>query len=111
MEPSTSNEALMGKISEILSNFTTWLNTFGEISWDHQSFFRGPVGRAAKSLYYRHKVAGIPAVAPMILCEAFLPAARRFFHQPIRFPIADAHYTMGFAFLYEATNDPVHLRR
>ena len=45
----------------------------------------------------------------MIFCEAFLPAARRLFHHPIRFPIADAHYAMGFAFLYEATRDSSQL--
>jgi len=41
----------------------------------------------------------------MIFCEAALPSARRLFHRPVRFPIADAHYAMGFAFLYEATGD------
>src|SRR5213079_3291475 len=46
---------------------------------------------------------------PMIFCEAFLPAARRLFHHPVRFPIADAHYAMGFAFLYEATGDSSQL--
>jgi hypothetical protein len=45
----------------------------------------------------------------MIFCEAFLPAARRLFHHPMRFPIADAHYAMGFAFLYEATGDSSQL--
>ena len=39
------------------------------------------------------------AVAPMIFSEAFLPSARRLFWKPQRFPIADAHYAMGFAFL------------
>ena len=45
----------------------------------------------------------------MIFCEAFLPSARRLFHHPLRFPIADAHYAMGFAFLYEATGDSSQL--
>jgi hypothetical protein len=45
----------------------------------------------------------------MIFFEAFLPSARRLFHHPVRFPIADAHYAMGFAFLYEATGDLAHL--
>src|SRR5439155_3413765 len=40
-----------------------------------------------------------------------VPAARRLFHQPTRFPIADAHYAMGFAFLYEATGEPAHLQK
>jgi len=98
--PSSADE-----VSRVLTDFTKWLNAYGETSWDHQSFFAGPVGGRAKALYYRHKLIGTAAVAPMIFCEAFLPGARRLFHHPIRFPIADAHYAMGFAFLYEATGD------
>jgi hypothetical protein len=44
------------------------------------------------------------AVAPIIFCEAFLPAARRLFWKRQRFPIADAHYAMGFAFLSQVFN-------
>jgi hypothetical protein len=95
----------------VLDDFTTWLNTYGETSWDHQSFFAGPVGRQAKALYYQNRLVGTAAVAPMILFEAFLPSARRLFHRPIRFPIADAHYAMGFAFLYEASADPANLEK
>ena len=47
----------------------------------------------------------------MIFFEAFFPSARRLFHHPIRFPIADAHYAMGFAFLYETTGNSAHLER
>ena len=91
-----------------LNRFTGWLDGFGETSWDHQSFFAGPIGGRAKSLYYRRKALGTAAVAPMIFFEAFLPPARRLFHHPIRFPIADAHYAMGFAYLYSATGEPAH---
>jgi hypothetical protein len=91
----------VNRVSKVLDNFTTWLDAFGETSWDHQSFFAGPVGRRAKSLYYRNRKIGTAAVAPMIFFEAFLPSARRLFHHATRFPIADAHYAMGFAFLYQ----------
>jgi Prenyltransferase and squalene oxidase repeat len=47
----------------------------------------------------------------MIFLEAFLPSARRFFHHPTRFPIADAHYAMGFAFLFQVTKDEAHLQK
>jgi hypothetical protein len=100
-----SSRSSAGEVSRVLTDFTEWLNAHGETSWDHQSFFAGPLGGRAKSLYYRHRLVGTVAVAPMIFCEAFLPWARRLFHHPIRFPIADAHYAMGFAFLYEATGD------
>jgi hypothetical protein len=102
---------LTKSVSEVLANFTRWLNAFGEISLDHQTFFAGPIGGFAKAFYYRHPKVGIVAVAPMIFCEAFVPSARRLFYRPVRFPIADAHYSMGFAFLYEATGDPVHLQK
>jgi len=93
------------KVFDALSGFSAWLARYGEKSWDHQSFFAGPIGRRAKSLYYRNRLLGTAAVAPMIFCEAALPSARRLFHRPVRFPIADAHYAMGFSFLYEATGD------
>jgi hypothetical protein len=95
----------------VLKRFIGWLDEFGDTSWDHQSFFAGPVGGRAKSLYYRHKLLGTAAVAPMILCEAFLPSARRLFHHRTRFPIADAHYAMGFGYLYRALGDPEYLRK
>jgi len=98
-------------VAEVLASFTNWLNAFGETSWDHQSFFAGPIGGRAKSLYYRHKAVGTLAVSPMILCEAFVPSARRLFHKPTEFPIADAHYAMGFAYLYQTLGDEAHLKR
>ena len=99
------------KVSEVLKNFVRWLENYGEVSWDHQSFFAGPVGSRAKALYYKNKLLGTAAVAPMIFCEAFFPAARRLFHHPIRLPIADAHYAMGFAFLHETGKNPAQLEK
>src|SRR6266404_5045932 len=98
-------EELPDRVSHILSGFADWLRDFGEKSLDYQSFFAGPIGGPAKALYYRYPLIGTAAVAPMIFCEALLPSARRLFHYPLRFPIADAHYAMGFAFLYETTGD------
>src|SRR5215216_7210034 len=97
------------RVSVALTNFTAWLDRYGETSFDHQSFFAGPIGGRAKALYYRQKLLGTAAVAPMIFFEAFVPSARQLFHQRTRFPIADAHYAMGFAFLFEATGDQGHL--
>jgi hypothetical protein len=111
MQAAKTPNQLTDKIPRILTNFSKWLDAFGETSWDHQSFFAGPVGGRAKSLYYRNRFLGTAAVAPMIFCEAFLPSARRLFHHPLRFPIADAHYAMGFAFLYEATGEFSYLAK
>ena len=101
----------VNRVSQVLSDFVKWLDAYGESSWDHQSFFAGPVGRRAKSLYYRNRLIGTAAVAPMILCEAFFPSGRRLFHRPLRFPIADAHFAMGFAFLYQISGSRGHLEK
>ncbi|OAI58051.1 hypothetical protein AYO49_05980, partial [Verrucomicrobiaceae bacterium SCGC AG-212-N21] len=99
------------QVLTVLLNFVGWLGAYGETSWDHQSFFAGPLGRGSKTLYYRHKILGTAAVAPMIFFEAFLPSARCLFHQRTRFPIADAHYAMGFASMFQATGDEHYLER
>jgi len=102
---------LSDRVSHALSDFTHWLTRYGETSRDHQTFFAGPVGGAAKRLYYDNKLLGTAAVAPLIFLEAFLPSARHLFHSSTRFPIADAHYAMGFAFLYQVTGAPAQLQK
>ena len=111
MQVVKTRDPLADRISNVLADFTQWLDAYGETSWDFQSFFAGPIGGRAKALYYRHRFVGTAAVAPMVFCEAFLPGARRLFHHRIRFPIADAHYAMGFAFLYDSAKDPQHLEK
>lgn len=111
MQVTKTINSLAGNVCPVLTRFNEWLDSYGETSWDHQSFFAGPVGSRAKALYYKSKLPGMVAVAPMIFSEAFFPAARRLFHHRMRLPIADAHYAMGFAFLYEATANPAHLER
>jgi hypothetical protein len=88
----------LDQLEKVLSRFSEWLQNYGGTSWDHQTYFASPVGRRAKALYYRNKALGTMAVSPMILSEALAPSARRFFSRRLRFPIADAHYAMGFAF-------------
>ena len=93
------NEALAERIAPSVDRVCGWLDRYGETSYDQQSFFAGKLGRSAKALYYRRPLLGTLAVSPMIFCEAFVPSMRRFFSTPQRFPIADAHYAMAFAFL------------
>lgn len=104
-------DPLAANVQNVLLNFVRWLDGYGETSWDHQSYFAGNYGGWAKGLYYRHKLAGTMAVAPMIFSEAFLPSARRLFHERMRLPIADAHYAMGFFFLHQSTAEPAYLAR
>jgi hypothetical protein len=93
------------QLDSALQRFVAWLEAFGETSFDHQSFFAGPIGGRAKALYYRRPLLGVLAVAPSILFEAFLPAARQLYWKKQRFPIADAHYAMGFAMMARWTGN------
>jgi hypothetical protein len=94
-----------------LMDFIAWLDRYGETSYDHQSFFAGRMGRRVKSLYYRKPLLGTLAVAPMIFCEAFFPSSRQLFWYKQRFPIADAHYAMGFAMLAQVTGEEKYYDR
>ena len=105
------SDALESRVMSALVDFDRWLDRYGETSYDFQTFYAGPVGRRAKGLYYKNKKLGTLAVAPIIFCEAFVPAARRLFYIRQRFPIADAHYAMGFARLFRATGDRRYYER
>jgi hypothetical protein len=105
------NENLAPRLETSIGSFLDWLDGYGEVSYDHQSFFASPLGRSAKALYYRKPLLGTLAVSPMIFCEALLPSARRLFWKPQRFPIADAHYAMGFALLSRVYGDEKYYRK
>jgi hypothetical protein len=96
---------------EAVLGFIGWLDRYGETSYDYQSYFASRVGRTAKALYYKNPLIGTALVAPMIFSEAFLPSARCFFWRRQRFPIADAHYAMGFAMLAELLNEDRYYQR
>lgn len=82
-----------------------WATSFGPLSQDQYDFWAWSLGRRAKRLYYAGAFAGKVAVAPLVLLDTLLPSSRRLFRRPARFPIADAHWTMGFYSLAEATHD------
>lgn len=105
------DEAQIAKVEAAVLRFTKWLDRYGETSYDHQSFFASDLARAAKSLYYKKPLLGTLAVSPMIFCEAFVPSARRLFWKRERFPIADAHYAMGFALLSRALGEKQYYER
>jgi Prenyltransferase and squalene oxidase repeat len=101
----------ISKVEASILRFVSWLDRFGETSYDHQSYFASDLARSAKALYYTKPLLGTLAVSPMIFSEAFVPSARRFFWKRQRFPIADAHYAMGFAFLSQALSEKKYYDR
>lgn len=101
----------MATVENSLLRFVAWLDRFGETSYDHQSFFASDWARAAKALYYKKPLLGTLAVSPMIFAEAVVPSARCLFWKKQRFPIADAHYAMGFAMLSRTLGDEKYYQR
>ena len=101
----------LGQVLAAVHRFISWLDRYGETSYDFQTFYASDLCRNIKALYYRKPFLGTVAVAPIIFCEAFIPSARKLFWKRQRFPIADAHFAMGFAFLARHLNDERHYRR
>src|SRR5215472_7013789 len=99
------------KLQETILQFIEWLDRYGETSFDFQTFYSSPLGQKAKTLYYKRPLFGTIAVAPIIFCEAFVPSARQIFWKRQRFPIADAHYAMGFASLSKALGEKKYYDR
>jgi len=99
------------KLKTTIERFISWLEWYGEDSYDFQTFYASPVGQKAKALYYKRPWLGTMAVAPIIFCEACVPSARRLFWKRQRFPIADAHYAMGFATLSQVLGDEAYYKR
>ena len=106
-----ANPNLVQNVDASVERFQKWLDRYGELSHDHQSFFASKIGMSAKNLYYRKPLLGTLAVAPMIFCEAFVPSTRVLFWKAQRFPIADAHFAMGFAMLAQLKGSDEYYRR
>jgi hypothetical protein len=94
-----------------LDRTISWLADYGELSWDVDDYFNNAYGRWAKRQYYERPWFGTLCVAPLVFQEAFTPWTRRFFWPAQRFPLADAHFAMGFAYLHQATGEKAYYDR
>jgi uncharacterized protein YyaL (SSP411 family) len=92
-----------------LETFLTWLGTYGYTSYDQYDFWGTKYGIWAKDLYYRFGRPMAPFVAPLVLFDWIFPASRKIVCKKQRFPIADAHYLMGFVVLYKITGNKLCL--
>ncbi len=48
-----TEKIVVEKVRAAVLRFVGWLDRYGEISYDHQSFFASDLGRRAKALYYK----------------------------------------------------------
>jgi hypothetical protein len=100
-----------GEVLVAVRRFISWLDSYGETSYDFQTFYASDRCRNVKALYYRIPLLGMMGVAPIVFCEAFIPSARTLFWKRQRFPIADAHYAMAFALLAKYLDDEDYYAR
>ena len=94
---------------EAVEKFINWLKSNGYYSYDQYDFWSTGYGIKSKAIYYKNKIAGIPFVAPIFLAEIFYPKIRKSLVERKRFPIADAHFILGFLNLFEVTSDAKYL--
>jgi len=97
------------KVQAAVLQFVAWLERHGETSFDHQSYFASDLGRSAKACTIESLFWGYWRCRPYSL-RGFRTLGRRLFWKPQRFPIADAHYAMGFAFLAQVLGQKSHLK-
>lgn len=93
------------RIAASLQAFVCWLHDAGYTSHDQYDFWATAYGIWSKGLYYRYGALAAPLVLPLVAADWLLPASRRWFCARQRFPIADAHYLMGFVSLFRATHE------
>src|SRR5262245_59791732 len=96
---------LATRAAESVRLFVDWLAEFGELSHDPHDLWATALGQRAKRLYYRNALLGSAAVAPIVALDTVLPRARGAVVSPLRFPIADAHYALGFFALAASGNE------
>lgn len=93
-----------------LMQFVEWQKRNGFSSYDQYDFWSTGYGIWCKRLYYKNKYLGMPFVTPIFLADIILPGSRRFFAKKKRFPIADAHFILGYLNLYLYTSGERYLQ-
>lgn len=97
------------KLESSINLFESWLENFGELSYDRMDYWSSGTGILAKKLFYKNKLLGAPLALWGLLLENFLPSFQKLYAKPSRQPIGDAHYAMAFLNLYETEQNETHL--
>jgi len=92
--------------------FAAWLGRHGETRRTTRISMRASSAAPRRTYYYKSKICGIAGCGT----DGFLRGVRFHgrggsFFPRMRLPIADAHFAMGFAYLYRATGERRYLDR
>lgn len=93
-----------------MDRFVAWLRQGGFSGYDQYDLWAARLGLWAKRQYYRGSWTAKPFVVTLLIADWLAPSLSRRLCVRRRFPIADAHYLMGFLELFRARGDADHAR-
>jgi hypothetical protein len=96
-------------VTEAIMDFIVGLKNYGYYSFDQHDFWATSYGIKSKEFYYNKGILAAPLIAPLFLADWLMPSLRKLGMSKARFPIADAHYLMGFLLVYQANQDRTYL--
>jgi hypothetical protein len=88
-----------------------WLEANNHASYDRFDLWASKPGVWGKRLFGRHKLLGLPLVAPIFVIDTFFPRSRRFFVKKARSAEAIPRIAMGYFRLYEMQGNHLYLER
>jgi hypothetical protein len=108
---SESYQDVKDACQKVLKYFLHWIENHGYYSYDQYDFWATTSGKLAKRAYYRNHMLGLPLVIPLQLLDWLVPSSRSLFAKKTRFPIADAHFIMGYLNMFQVTQDESFLEK
>jgi hypothetical protein len=94
------------RIDGMITDLLSWLKGYGYDSYDPYDLWATNAGRAVRRFYYRHQGAGALPVLPFLVLDWAWPGSRRHLVRKKRYPIADAHWILGFIERHGTEADP-----
>ncbi len=99
------------ELKQSLSQFSDWLDNYGELSYDLNDFNSSKVGNMVRKIYYKNKIIGAPLALLTLIQDTFFPSLRKLYAKPHREAIGDAQYALGYLSLHQKTNEKKYLQR
>lgn len=99
------------KYYKSITNFISWHQVYGDISFDRMDFWSSNLGVFGKKIFYKSKFLGLPIAFLGLILENFLPRIQALFSSKHREVIGDGHFAMGYMNLYEITHEKRYLEK
>lgn len=96
-------------IKKSVLSFISWLDEFGEFSYDRMDFWSSKPGIFTKKVFYKNKLLGAPLAGFALIQETFFPSLLKLYAEPRREAIGDGHYAKAFLNLFQLTGEEKYL--